>query len=121
VAVFGAVCAPWRDGVLYVLQFHAARVGGGMSWQAVWSAFTWIDTFADLSAAPRRMCACPRTRPGGRISPTSGPTSRGGGQDSPPSPSASAPAGSCLRSPAALRCSQAWRMASAATLNPSPG
>ena len=50
VAVFGAVCAPWRDGVLYVLQFHAARVGGGMSWQAVWSAFTWIDTFADLSA-----------------------------------------------------------------------
>ena len=49
-AVFGAVCVPWRDGVLYVLQFHAARVGGGMSWQAVWSAFTWIDTFADLSA-----------------------------------------------------------------------
>ena len=49
-SVFGAVCVPWRDGVLYVLQFHAARVGGGMSWQAVWSAFTWIDTFADLSA-----------------------------------------------------------------------
>lgn len=50
VAAFGVVCAPWLDGVMYVLQFHAARVGGGMSWQSVWGALSWIDPFADLAA-----------------------------------------------------------------------
>jgi hypothetical protein len=49
IATFGVICAPWLDGVAYVVSFHASRVGGGMSWQAVWGAIVWIDPFADLS------------------------------------------------------------------------
>jgi len=48
-AAFGAVCAPWADGVLYVLQFHATRAGGGVSWQSVWGAIGWVDPFMDLT------------------------------------------------------------------------
>ncbi|MBV9134183.1 MAG: hypothetical protein JO318_15880 [Chloroflexi bacterium] len=47
---FLCVCAPWWQGVLYVLQFHATRVGGGMSWQSIWGAIAWIDPFADLAS-----------------------------------------------------------------------
>jgi hypothetical protein len=46
---FALICAPWVDGLAYVLSFHAARVGGGMSWQGVWGAMIWIDPFADLT------------------------------------------------------------------------
>lgn len=47
---FVGLCAPWADGVLYVLRFHAARAGGGVSWQSVWGAISWIDPFLDLTA-----------------------------------------------------------------------
>ncbi|MBI2756915.1 MAG: hypothetical protein HYX52_09430 [Chloroflexi bacterium] len=48
-AAFLAVSGPWLDGLRYVLEFHAARVGGGMAWQAIWGALAWIDPFADLA------------------------------------------------------------------------
>ena len=50
VAAFAAVCLPWKDGVLYVLTFQGGRVGGGMSWQGIWSALTWIAPLKDTAA-----------------------------------------------------------------------
>ncbi len=38
--VYGLAClillGPYADGVLYVLQFHASRTGGGMNWEMIW-------------------------------------------------------------------------------------
>src|SRR5262249_20819872 len=45
----GVLVLPWWEQVLYVLQFHGDRVGGGMSWQAIWGALAWIDPFVDLA------------------------------------------------------------------------
>jgi hypothetical protein len=48
-ATFVALCLPWKDGVLYALGFHGGRVGGGMSWQGVWSAIPWLDQLRDTT------------------------------------------------------------------------
>lgn len=37
-ATFFLVCLPWLDGVKYVVEFHARREGGGLSWQTLWRA-----------------------------------------------------------------------------------
>jgi len=58
VATFGVMCGPWWRGVADVLAFHGGREGGGMSWQAVWSAVYWLDPLRDLE--PIRLSLSPQ-------------------------------------------------------------
>jgi hypothetical protein len=46
---FGGVCAVWWEDVVYVIDFHAARPGGGMSWQGIWGTLAMNDPFLDLA------------------------------------------------------------------------
>jgi hypothetical protein len=49
IGTIALVCAPWLDGVGYVLDFHSARPGGGMSWQNVWGTVAWRYPHFDLA------------------------------------------------------------------------
>ncbi len=46
--VVALLCWPVWEGLRYVVEFHAARPGGGMSWQNVLSAFAWNDPVRNL-------------------------------------------------------------------------
>jgi len=41
VMAFALLCWPVADGLAYVLQFHAERRGGGLTWQGAWLGATW--------------------------------------------------------------------------------
>lgn len=52
VAAYGVACliflGPYLKGLLYVVNFHSGRVGGGMNWEMYWRLWTFFPRGTDL-------------------------------------------------------------------------
>lgn len=49
---FGLLVSPVWDGLVYVVQFHASRFGGGLSWGQLWATWAQADTARGMDWAP---------------------------------------------------------------------